>query len=198
MGFSNKSLEKIRYYGRKVVLPTTEIKKIVYDKIFSGNTINSAIDFGGGTLFWSKWLHNYVKHVASVDTFYKKNEFKDDIFLCNDLPNAYIYIYSLSQNEKSLIWISDVLHHLSQDTQDSLMKQIVKNHQWVVIKDIDCRYWFGNFMNKMHDRVINSEKIRDINPLLLEQQLKDNGFTVSCFSLHKLWYPHFLIIAEKE
>lgn len=193
MDFSNKNLELIRYYGRKLVLPSSEIQHIVCEKIFNNTIIDYAVDFGGGTLVWGKWLHLYVKNVISVDTFYEKNEVKDGILLCNDLSEAYKSI----EGQKSLIWISDVLHHLSLEMQNSLMEQIAKNHQWVVIKDIDCRYRFGNFMNKLHDRVINNEIIRDINPEELSEQLQKKGFKVTFLPVHKLWYPHFIIIANR-
>lgn len=194
MDFSNKRIKVIRYYGRKLVLPSSEIQHIVCEQIFNkGINIDYSIDFGGGTLFWSKWLHKYVKNVISVDTFYEKEEIKDGIVLCNDLNEAYKYI----RNEKSLIWISDVLHHLSPKMQNLLLEESINNHNWIVIKDIDCRCQFGNFMNKLHDKVINNEIIRDINPEELYERLQKKGYKVSFFSLHKLWYPHFLIIAEK-
>lgn len=193
MKFSNKKIDLIRYYGRKLVLPSTEIQHIVCEKIFDNTKIEYAVDFGGGTLFWSKWLHTYVKNVIAVDTIYEKEEVKDDIILCNELNDAYKYL----ENKKSLIWISDVLHHLSYEMKDLLMEQIINTHNWIVIKDIDCGCRFGNYMNKLHDKFINNEIIQDINPIELTDKLEKGGFKVQFFSVHKLWYPHFLIVAEK-
>lgn len=54
MAFTSK-MKIIRYYGRKLVLPSDKIKKIVIDKIFNNDIQKEyIIDFGVGTLYWSK------------------------------------------------------------------------------------------------------------------------------------------------
>lgn len=69
---------------------------------------------------------------------------------------------------------------------------------YVIIKDIDCNHKFGNFMNRMHDRIINHERIMDVDPMKLIELLEKRGFEVKKIYLPKLWYPHFLLIAKKS
>ena len=55
MGFSNKYLEKVRKIGRKVVLPSDEIKHILESRI-DFKCVESVCDFGAGSLFWSEYF----------------------------------------------------------------------------------------------------------------------------------------------
>ena len=59
MGFDNKYLEKIRKIGRKVVLPSDEIKGILETHI-NFSDIKSVLDFGAGSLFWSEYFANKI------------------------------------------------------------------------------------------------------------------------------------------
>ena len=54
-GFSNKYLEKLRKIGRKIVLPSDEIKGIVESRI-NFEHVKSVCDFGAGSLFWSEYF----------------------------------------------------------------------------------------------------------------------------------------------
>jgi len=56
----------------------------------------------------------------------------------------------------------------------------------------------GNFCNKMHDRIINGEKIHDAYPSEIEKHLAKAGFTTEIKILPKFWYPHFIIIGVKN
>lgn len=89
--------------------------------------------------------------------------------------------------------MSDVLHHLSNEVEKRVFSAI-RGAKYIIIKDIDARYKFGNFMNKAHDRIINGEKVRSIFPNVLEDSLKSSGFDTEYFYLPKLWYPHFLLV----
>ena len=55
MGFANKHLDKLRKIGRKIVLPSDEIKGILESHI-NFNAIKTIVDFGAGTLFWSGYF----------------------------------------------------------------------------------------------------------------------------------------------
>lgn len=192
MAFTDKG-NLIRYYGRKVVLPSDKIKSIIVEQVFKNDVHDgSVIDFGAGTLYWSKWLYKYVKTVIAVDVYYKENTTVDEIELRNNLNDALL----MQAEGPRMIWVCDVLHHLTKKDIEKLFG-VFPTMSYVVIKDIDCRHKFGNFMNRLHDRIINHEKIRDVNPVLLQGKLEEQGFTVERFYLPKLWYPHFLLIAKK-
>lgn len=193
MAFTSK-MELIRYYGRKVVLPSDKIKKIVVDEVFKNDmSEESIIDFGAGTLYWSKWLFEHVKTVIAVDVYYKENVNEQGILLRNNLNEA----LSVVEAKPCMIWMSDVLHHLTEETSKEIF-EVFPRMDYVIIKDVDCNHKFGNFMNRMHDRIINHEKIRDVNPVQLISLLEEQGFKVDKFYLPKLWYPHFLLIARKR
>lgn len=52
-------------------------------------------------------------------------------------------------------------------------------------------------MNRMHDRIINGERIHDVELDSIEEWLKSCGFRVKREYIPKLWYPHFIIIGAK-
>ena len=89
----------------------------------------------------------------------------------------------------------DVLHHLDNEILERILDAINANGvKIIVIKDIDSRHRFGDFMNKTHDLLINNEKVHSIFPNMLEDNLKSSGFNMEYFYLPKLWYPHFLLV----
>lgn len=186
MAFSY-GFNKIRKLGRKVVLPIDDIKK---QMIMSVPTVSGSIlDLGAGTMFWSEWLYKqYNTKVFSVDTFYEeKGRQYNDYFKCIEV------------NEIKMLWMCDVIHHLEESFLQKLINSIIdKEFSVIVIKDIDCRHRFGNFMNKVHDFVINREKAHNVNPCFFEEWLKSNGYEVIYRYIPKLWYPHFILIGVKK
>ncbi len=97
----------------------------------------------------------------------------------------------------TMFFACDVLHHLTDGFWHKI-KDSIFNYDIVIIKDINCHYKFKNFMNKFHDRIINGEKIRDIDPDDLEKDFIHMGYEIKYYDMHKLWYPHFMIVARKS
>jgi uncharacterized protein YneR len=98
----------------------------------------------------------------------------------------------------SLVWACDVLHHLSKAERDDFLAKVIDKTDVIIIKDIDMRHAFGNFMNRVHDRLINGEVINDVNPIELERYFQSFGFTAEYLYMPKLWRPHFMLIAKKK
>lgn len=187
---------RVRSWGRKLVLPVEEIKKLISEEIFDKHSVDSCVDMGAGTLFWSKWLKTRVDKVYAVDIIYDEDKSVGGIDCVNNINNI-----DFSNLAAVFFFISDVLHHLDKNFEDEILQLIAdkrNNIEYVVIKDINCNAKIGNFMNRMHDRFINGEKIRDINPDKLVQYLNDNGFYCCVHYVRKLWYPHFLIVATRK
>lgn len=186
----------MRALGRKVVLPADRIKKVMMEKLFDKYPIDGVIDFGAGTLYWSDWFHELMEKkdgkVYPVDIIFKEKR-PDTKLKCyaymDDLPD---------QIGAGVFFICDVIHHLSKEEWNLLRQKAVSKCDYIVIKDINCNYKFKNWMNKMHDRVINGEKIRDVDPDELKEDLRRQGYRCIYQNLHKLWYSHFLIIAVKK
>lgn len=182
---------KIREIGRKVVCPSNQIYRLLCKYVFANN-VDLFVDFGAGTLFWSKMFKEKVNKIYAVDVIYtNSNDMKQEIACVDDIQKVPM------EGKKKCFWCCDVLHHLDLDFQKYLFEKWIDNFEYVCIKDIDCNKKFGNFMNRVHDRVINGEIIRDINPNEIVDILSEKGYRIKRFNLRKLWYPHFLIVAEK-
>lgn len=194
MSFKN-NLGIIRELGRNLILPVSMIKEIVKYTIFDTYTVDSAIDFGAGTLLWSKWLREYITNVIAVDTIYESVPPKDvaQVIYTANLQSAQPYL-----SGSSMLWLCDVIHHLPPDVWSNVKESLYGKCDFIVVKDIDVNYRFGNLMNRIHDRVINGEKIYNVNPKHLINELNQFGYNVEFREIHKLWYPHFLILARKK
>ncbi len=97
-----------------------------------------------------------------------------------------------------MFFTCDVLHHLSEKLWKEIKQIVYRDCDFVVIKDINCRFKFKNWMNRMHDRIINGERIRDVDPEVLIADLRSAGYQCIYYDIHKLWYPHFIIIATRK
>ncbi len=197
-----ESLSGLRKIGRKLVLPSDQIKSFVKDVIPSVQ--GSIIDLGAGTLYWSEWLNqSYDVPVYAVDVYYDGNGIPangNDSATANQLPRIMLYkdFDACPKDNIGMLWMCDAFHHFNDGFRNTVMKSIEKNRfEHIVIKDIDCRRSFGNRMNRLHDRVINHEIIHDVDPQDLERIFSDLGYIVHYEYIPKLWYPHFLIVASR-
>jgi hypothetical protein len=68
----------------------------------------------------------------------------------------------------------------------------------IIIKDIDARHSFGNFMNRLQDKVVNGETVYDVDPGKLKAYFELRGFTVSYYFKRRFWYPHFILTAKRS
>ena len=191
----NDSLASMRKIGRNAVLPVDRIKAICREALANKN-IKTVLDFGSGTLFWTNWfVQEFKAKVYAVDTYYNNATMpkNDNITYYSNLSTC------LSENKEiSFVWACDVLHHLSPSDMDNFLKEICDKADIVIIKDIDATHSFGNFMNKMHDKIINGETIYDICPDGIKNLLKANGFKSSYYFVPKMWYPHFVLVGVRE
>ena len=190
MAFNN-SLSALRRIGRSMVLPVDRIKDIC-KKVLTGRNIEYVLDFGSGTLFWADWfIKEFKSNVYAIDTYYDciMMPGKDNIVYYSDLSIC------LNENKYfSLVWVCDVLHHLSPLDVDSFLGRICNKTDIMIIKDIDADHKFGNYINKMHDKIINSETVYSIYPKDLIHRLKLYGFKTSYYYIPKICYPHFILI----
>lgn len=200
MAFEN-NLGGIRSMGRSIILPADKIKKLLLKELFNKYSIQKVIDFGAGTLYWTDWFEK----IMNVGEGKCGKVYPVDIIFQNQAPDTTIDYYMFiddvpvkKMDSSCLFFICDVIHHLSEKEWKTLSKKVTERCRFIVIKDIDCRCRFKNWMNKLHDRIINGEKIRDVNPDMLIADLHELGYKCKMVSMHKLWYSHFLIIAIKK
>jgi hypothetical protein len=188
-------LSSVRKRFRGVVLPVREIKTVCR-KHLSGKPVSPVLDFGSGTLFWSEWfVHEFDSTVCAVDPYYKNANMpeKEKIFYYSDIRQCFE-----DYPNPSLVWACDVLHHLSKPDYTDFLDQATRRATIIIIKDIDRHHTFGNFMNRMHDKIINQEDIQDIDPDEIKDKLTANGFETFYYYLPKLWYPHFILAGIKK
>jgi hypothetical protein len=118
---------------------------------------------------------------------------KDNIVCYSDLSMC------LLENEYfSFVWACDVLHHLPPSDSNAFLKEICNRTDVLIIKDIDATHKFGNFMNKIHDKIINKETTYNIYPDKISALLELYGFETSYRFIPKAWYPHFIVVAIKK
>ena len=194
MAFNNL-FASMRKIGREIVLPADRIK-IICRKALAGKGIKTILDFGSGTLFWTDWfIQEFKSKVYAVDVYYSNAimPIRDKVIYYSDVSKC------LQENaEISLVWVCDVLHHLQPSDTDIFLKGICNKTDIIIIKDIDANHKFGNYMNRMHDKIINKETIYDIYPEKIISFLKPIGYEASFIYIPKIWYPHFLLIAIRN
>ncbi|MCR5261454.1 MAG: class I SAM-dependent methyltransferase [Candidatus Gastranaerophilales bacterium] len=187
----------LRKIGRGLVLPHKKIERyidIFYKKI-SAKSDEPILDFGSGTLFWSeKFAEKYQKKVFSVDTLYEKKK----PTLKTEKISLFDNIGKMPEDARfSMIFTCDVLHHIKPEIRKEILDRFIQTSKLIVIKDIEAEDFCGNLQNKIHDFVINGEKVYDIYSKDLRLYFKEAGFKVRIFQMKKLGYPHFLLVAYK-
>ena len=198
-------INTLKYFGRGIVLPVDAIKNTIRQTL-TKNHVSQITDFGAGTLFWSKWFAEELElTVFAVDTAYENNPPKNDSQRISFQTNIVESLQEKIREDKRAIFICDVIHHLSPSFWRSVFPQITKSFDVIFIKDIDANYKFGNFCNRLHDRIINGEKIHnvypgkiDVYPGKIEDYLVKSGFTTQTKIIPKLWYPHFFLSGVKN
>jgi len=188
----------LHWIGRDFVSPKTKMKKVIREVLSELPEISAIMDFGSGTLVWADYfVKEYGCPVYAVDTYYsvftpeqRKNivYYTDFKTCCDDRSGAGF----------SCVWACDVFHHIPHDVFEDFMKTIVRYTDTILIKDNDSNHRLGFFMNRMHDRIINGEKIYDVYPDKIARFLQSEGFETQYYYMPKLWFPHFMLAAKRR
>jgi len=175
-------------------------------ELFGKYRIDKIIDFGAGTLYWSNWFQTIIgaENIYPVDIIFKETEkaVPPSIHPSSTPIRRFSVIQDVPYKQESkgpiMFFTCDVLHHLSEKEWKEIEQVIYHDCDFVVIKDINCHFKFKNWMNRMHDKIINGERIRDVDPEVLITDLQNAGYQCIYHNIHKLWYPHFIIIAVRK
>jgi len=99
------------------------------------------------------------------------------------------------------ITLIDVLHHIPKDVQQTYLRQLagfMKPGSILVLKDIDASgplVWF----NRLHDAIFAGNGFQEIPASKAEAMLEGAGLAIeSRWTVRKLWYPHYFLIARKK
>ena len=188
----------LRAKGRELVLPAKRIQDHMDLKLFYRKGIKSVTDFGAGTLYWTDYLLTRIPadKVFPVDVVFGDGEIR------TTPQNARVACRSgldgIEAGPDALFFACDTLHHLGWEEWEHILHRYLPRYGHIVIKDIDCRHRFGNFMNRMHDKLINHESVRNVNPEYIAEELEEMGYECSCAYMPRLWYPHFLLAASRK
>jgi len=222
MGFDNL-LGGIRKKGRRVILPVSDIRSALLEA-FSANNLK-IMDLGAGTLFWTEFIANNAAgnyELYAVDPVYGESSFditalnayglnfckdsqKANSIYSADKASGKIFLYGSAEDAFrdcevfDIAFICDTIHHLNVDVWERIFDILMDSTGVFIIKDINANKQLGNWLNKVHDKVINKEDIVDVYPDEIRKKLLQKGFSVSPVQhIPKLWYPHFLLTANKN
>ena len=224
MGF-NKFMGGLRKVGRQYVLPVRKIQQTIHlvlknisKEMDAGDYLNM-IDLGAGTLFWTEQIIKNaptkcrmyavdpiydekfnIDTVISKSAFFKKADDKKlicengEVYLCQSIDDIF-----LDCERIDCTFICDTIHHIDLAIWQSIFDALSDKSKSIIIKDMDAYRKFRNALNRLHDRVLNGEKIVNVYPDRLCQELLGKGYTVSKIKpVYKLWYPHFIMFAIKK
>ena len=99
------------------------------------------------------------------------------------------------------ITLIDVLHHIPKDVQEAYLRKLagyMKPGSMLVLKDIDASgplVWF----NRLHDAIFAGNGFQEIPAPKAAAMLEDAGLAIeSRWTVRRLWYPHYFLIARKK
>ncbi|MFZ2150434.1 MAG: class I SAM-dependent methyltransferase [Candidatus Absconditicoccaceae bacterium] len=135
------------------------------------------------------------KRIQNLNNISKINHFNELRFEIRDFINQGFDGLDL-YNVAILV---DFLHHIDKDTQESLLKNLSKYIDKIIIKDIDRYPKYKYYWNIFHDKIIMQNKILCFQgSSKIHKYLVSLGYKVTYQKIPSIFpYPHFLLIAEK-
>jgi 2-polyprenyl-3-methyl-5-hydroxy-6-metoxy-1,4-benzoquinol methylase len=99
------------------------------------------------------------------------------------------------------VTLCDVLHHIPEKAKAPFLKDIVGQTRpgaALIVADIDAGRRAGSWMNQLHDLIVSQEWVAPVPAYVARTMLEQEGLIVREQSfVRSLWYPHYLILAEK-
>ena len=98
------------------------------------------------------------------------------------------------------ILLIDVLHHIPKKIQLNYLHQLAEKMRpgaFLILKDINAAkpcVWF----NRLHDAIFSLNGFQEISVAFAAKHLSESGLSIQkTFEIHRLWYPHYFVIAQK-
>jgi 2-polyprenyl-3-methyl-5-hydroxy-6-metoxy-1,4-benzoquinol methylase len=99
------------------------------------------------------------------------------------------------------ITMIDVLHHIPPNQQDAFLYELIDRMppgSRLIVKDIEASQYLGAWSNQIHDLLLARQWVHPRRAVDIAQQLRNAGAAITPpMLLWTLWYPHFLLVAEK-
>lgn len=196
-------LPRLYNYLRVMILPLEEIAKFIPT---SGNIVDVGCGYGLLDIYLAKTSPS--RYVIGSELNGKRVRIAQKI--SQNIPNVKFFEKNLlaesdvANVEKiDCIILMDLLHHVTYEQQDELIKtihHILPPGGKLVIKDMDDRPAFKYYWNLVHDKLMTKfDKLHFIGCNNLINKIEQMGFYVKLSAKfnHPL-YAHYLLICEKE
>ena len=99
------------------------------------------------------------------------------------------------------VTLCDVLHHVPPAAKAPFLKDITEKMRpgaVLILVDIDASRRGGYWMNQLHDLIISQEWVVPVTAQVARSMLQQAGMVIrEELFVRSLWYPHYLILAEK-
>lgn len=99
------------------------------------------------------------------------------------------------------VTLCDVLHHVPAEAKAPFLKDITEKMRpgaVLILVDIDAGRRAGSWLNQLHDLIISQEWVIPVTAQVARSMLQQAGLVILEESfVRSLWYPHYLILAEK-
>ena len=192
-------LRSCRARLRKVVCPLDEVCNCVADG-------SSVFDLGCGTgaMLLELIRARNVKTVGGCEVSDKALR-EAEIAINRELGHSGEFVAAkeppLCLSAYDCITLIDVLHHIPKDAQEAYLRKLaghMKPGSILVLKDIDASgplVWF----NRLHDAIFAGNGFQEIAASKAEAMLEGAGLAIERrWTVRRLWYPHYFLIAGKK
>jgi 2-polyprenyl-3-methyl-5-hydroxy-6-metoxy-1,4-benzoquinol methylase len=100
-----------------------------------------------------------------------------------------------------IVTLCDVLHYLPDQVKVTLLSEVARTMRpgaALIVVDINADRKFGYWMNQLHDLIVSKEWVAPLSARAAQELIRSNGMTIlEQNSVRSMWYPHYLIVAEK-
>jgi cyclopropane fatty-acyl-phospholipid synthase-like methyltransferase len=184
-------------------LPLEEIAKFVPT---SGNILDVGCGYGLLDIYLARTAPN--RNVIGSELNSKRVRIAQ--IISQDIPNVKFFEKNLlaesdvvNIDQVDCIILMDLLHHVTYQQQDELIKtihNILPQGGKLLIKDMDDRPVFKYYWNLVHDKLMTKfDKLHFVGSNNLIKRIEKMGFAVQSSSKFKHpLYAHYLLVCEKE
>ncbi|MEK6947128.1 MAG: class I SAM-dependent methyltransferase [Nanoarchaeota archaeon] len=182
---------------RFLILPIRKIDKIVPKN-------GKITDYGCGFGIVSCYLGLSSKDRKITGIEHNAERIKKARLIGKNIRNVKFEVGDASKNKiakSDIHLLIDVVHHISYNSQVSLLNNIIKSmdkDNLIIIKDIDKKPFLKYLWNYMHDKIMTlNDKIYFRNHEWFESFFKERKMKTEIIRCDNFFYSHFIIIARK-
>ncbi len=192
--------DRLKMLGRPLISPLPFILKYLNpsDRLFD-------IGCGSGALLYLAVKH---AHVTVADGCEISEALLTNVTKLDHPPHITNVIkitadaHLPSLKNYTLVTAIDVLHHVLPEKQTSFFEEITSNTQpgtRLILADINANKPIGSFLNRIHDLILAKQWVYPWSSTKTAQQLLKLGWKIKHHTHHRnLWYPHYVIVAERQ